>query len=276
MTRHLANDSFTDKCSLARCLVFIFSAIFSFVLVPAAQAQVRVVDSVPQSGRSGNQSTLSVSVQNDALSQMSSMQEEITLLRGMLEEQAHEIKQLKQLQLDNYIDLDRRLSNMRQSGQMIDGSTSVSQSLASSNVIHDSPSSTANIPPTVMLPDSASENDLYKAAYDLLNQKNFDGATAAFKEHLSRFPNGSFASNSHYWLGKIAMLRKDYSQAKEWFTKLIASFPSAPKVPDAQLDLGKVYFYMGDKTKSKALLNEVAAGSSDAAKLAKKFIADNF
>jgi tol-pal system protein YbgF len=126
------------------------------------------------------------------------------------------------------------------------------------------------------LPDSASESDVYKAAYDLLNQKDFDGSVAAFKEHLNRFPNGDFASNSHYWLGKIAMLKKDYPQAKSWFTELIANFPSAAKVPDAQLDLGKVYFLMGDKAKARSLLSEVAAGSNDAARLAQKFLSDNF
>ena len=73
-----------------------------------------------------------------------------------------------------------------------------------------------------------------------------------------------------------ATLKKDYPQAKTWFTELIANFPSAAKVPDAQLDLGKVYFLMGDKAKARSLLSEVAAGSTDAARLAQKFLSDNF
>ncbi len=240
-------------------------AVVLVAAAPVLQAQVRVVESSPQSTRSGvAQSGLPASAETDVYSQIRALQDEVTLLRGLLEEQTYELKQLKQLQLDNYMDLDRRLAGGLRP------------------VIDDS--SVDNSPPVAMtavssvskLPDSASESDVYKAAYDLLNQKDFDGAVAAFNEHLNRFPRGDFASNSHYWLGKVAMLKKDYPQAKSWFTDLIANFPSAAKVPDAQLDLGKVYFLMGDKAKAKSLLSEVAAGSTDAARLAQKFLSDNF
>lgn len=242
-------------------------AVALIATAPVLQAQVRVVESSSQSLRSGmTQSDLPVSAESDVYSQIRALQEEVALLRGLLEEQSYELKQLKQLQLDNYIDLDRRLSG---------GTSSVGDT-----VTERSPSA-ESIPVTraasgSRLPDSASESDVYKAAYDLLNQKDFDGAIAAFKEHLNRFPNGDFASNSHYWLGKIAMLKKDYPQAKSWFTELIANFPAAAKVPDAQLDLGKVYFLMGDKAKAKSLLSEVSSGTTDAARLAQKFLTDNF
>jgi tol-pal system protein YbgF len=234
---------------------------------PVLQAQVRVIESSPQSLRSGvAQSDLPASAESDVYSQIRALQEEVTLLRGLLEEQSYELKQLKQLQLDNYMDLDRRLSG---------GARPVS-SAATEDMSPAVATPTADTVSGPHLPDSASESDVYKAAYDLLNQKDFDGSVAAFKEHLDRFPSGDFASNSHYWLGKIAMLKKDYPQAKGWFTELIANFPSAAKVPDAQLDLGKVYFLMGDKAKAKSLLSEVAAGSTDAARLAQKFLSDNF
>ncbi|MCE3251609.1 MAG: hypothetical protein K0Q67_619 [Cellvibrio sp.] len=234
---------------------------------PVLQAQVRVVESSPQSVRSGvAQSDLPASAESDVYSQIRALQEEVTLLRGLLEEQSYELKQLKQLQLDNYMDLDRRLSG---GARPVPSAAEVSEI----SPIATAPSATAT---ESQLPDSASESDVYKSAYDLLNQKDFDGAVVAFKEHLDRFPGGDFASNSHYWLGKIAMLKKDYPQAKSWFTELIANFPGAAKVPDAQLDLGKVYFLMGDKVKAKSLLSEVAAGSTDAARLAQKFLSDNF
>jgi tol-pal system protein YbgF len=226
---------------------------------PVLQAQVRVVESSPQGFGSGvAQPNMPASAESDVYSQIRSLQEEIATLRGLVEEQAYELKQLKQLQLDNYIDLDRRISGGSQS--------------AASN-----PSDEPLVSPSAsVVDDNASEADVYKAAYDLLNQKDFTGAESAFKDHLTRFPSGDFASNSHYWLGKIAMLKKDYPQAKSWFTDLIANFPSAAKVPDAQLDLGKVYFLMGDKVKAKSLLSQLAAGNTDAARLASKFISDNF
>lgn len=236
---------------------------------PVLQAQVRVVESTPQSARSGVvQSGVPASAETDVYSQIRVLQDEVTLLRGMLEEQTYELKQLKQLQLDNYMDLDRRLAG---------GSIrNVAEDTKSKDLVSPSIPPEINTASRSQLLDSASESDFYKAAYDLLNQKDFDGAVVAFKEHLNRFPSGDFASNSHYWLGKVAMLKKDYPEAKTWFTELIANFPATAKVPDAQLDLGKVYFLMEEKAKSKALLSEVAAGNTDAARLAQKFLADNF
>ncbi|MEN0037181.1 MAG: tol-pal system protein YbgF [Cellvibrio sp.] len=241
-------------------------AVVLVVAAPVLQAQVRVVESSPQGVRSGvAQTGLPASAQSDVYSQINALQEEVANLRGLLEEQSHELKQLKQLQLDNYIDLDRRLSGGAHAAQSRSTVEDIPASIVPSNTVSSS-----------QLPASASESDVYKNAYDLLNQKDFDGAVAAFQEHLTRFPNGDFASNSHYWLGKIAMLKKDYPQAKNWFSQLTTNFPSAAKVPDAKLDLGKVYFMTGDKAKAESLLNEVAAGSSDAARLAQKFLADNF
>src|SRR6188474_3116200 len=157
-------------------------AVVLIASAPVLQAQVRVVESSPQGARSGvAQSDLPASAESDVYSQIHALQEEVALLRGLLEEQSYELKQLKQLQLDNYMELDRRLSggwrpvtNTANAGDA--PVAAVSKVVASGAGSH--------------LPDTASESDVYKAAYDLLNQKDFDGAVVAFREHLDRFPSG--------------------------------------------------------------------------------------
>lgn len=233
---------------------------------PVLQAQVRVVESSPQSFGSGvAQSQIPASAESDVYSQIRALQDEVASLRGLVEEQAYELKQLKQLQLDNYMDLDRRLT-----GGAVPAVSAQTNSSDESVVSPKQKSSVSRVSET------ASENDVYKAAYDLLNMRDYDASAVAFNDHLERFPNGEFASNSHYWLGKLAMRKNDYPQAKSWFGKLITNFPDAAKVPDAQLDLGKVYFFMGEKSKAKAVLTEVANGNTDAARLAQKFLNENF
>ncbi len=239
------------------------------VAAPVSQAQVRVVESTPQSYSPGvAQPSFNTPVEQDVYSQIRALQEEVANLRGLIEEQAHEIKQLKQLQLDNYMELDRRLSG---AGSAADAVVPV----VSDPVVSDEVSSVAPVA-VPQAANSVDEADLYKTAYDLLNNRKYDEAVAAFKSHLQQYPTGSYAANSHYWLGKVAMLKRDYPQAKTWFSKLIQNFPSSPKVPDAKLDLGRVYFFMGDKVSAKATLSEVAAGNSDAARLAQKFLSENF
>jgi len=235
------------------------------VAAPVSQAQVRVVDSKPQSSGSGvAQPAYATPVEPDVYSQIRALQDEVANLRGLIEEQAHEIKQLKQLQLDNYMELDRRLSS----------GASAAEVSSSPLVAEEASSLTPIAVPQVA--NSADEADLYKAAYDLLNERKYDEAVAAFNQHLALFPSGSYAPNSQYWLGKVAMLKRDYPQAKAWFIRLINDFPSSPKAPDAKLDLGRVYFFMGDKVSAKKVLTDVASGTTDAAKLAQKFLKENF
>jgi tol-pal system protein YbgF len=226
-------------------------------------AQVRVVESSPRgvnSGAAQNQSAESVS--SDVYSQIRALQEEISDLRGLLEEQSHEINKLKQLQLDNYMELDRRLS----SGHIVD-QPSAGSSSSVANILPD---------PVAEVEDTRSEKEVYTAAYDLLNQRDYDAATQEFQYYLNRFPQGQFASNSCYWLGKIANQNGDLEKSKTWFSKLISDYPDASKVPDAKYDLGRVYFNLGEKIKAKAIMQDVAGGSSDASRLAKKFLRDNF
>jgi tol-pal system protein YbgF len=236
----------------------------SILLTAPVMAQVRVVESVPRVSPGVSQPQYSESVSPDIYSQIRSLQDEIANLRGLIEEQTYELNKLKQLQLDNYMELDRRLSSG--SRAQIDDSP-----LPAAPLI-DTPVDSYSLP----VEDSRSEKEIYTAAYDLLNQRDYDAATNEFKNYLGRFPTGQYASNSCYWLGKIANQNRDYEQAKSWFAKLISDFPDTAKVPDAKYDLGRVYFNMGDKVKAKAIMQDVAGGSSDAARLAKKFLRDNF
>lgn len=234
----------------------------SVLLTAPVMAQVRVVESTPRVSPGVSQTQYSELGSPDVYSQIRSLQDEIASLRGLIEEQAYELNKLKQLQLDNYMELDRRLSG------------------GSRPQIADSPLPAAPIVDTpvdsYLVEDSRSEKEIYTAAYDLLNQRDYEAATNEFKNYLSRFPAGQYASNSCYWLGKIANQNGDYEQAKSWFAKLISDFPGTAKVPDAKYDLGRVYFNLGDKVKAKAIMQDVADGSSDAARLAKKFLRDNF
>lgn len=238
------------------------SAVVVLASVQVVQAQVRVVDSTPQSVRSGAvryQDT--VQQRTEAYDQLQSLQNEVQELRGLVEEQAHQISILKQQQLDNYMDLDKRVSGM----------SSTKSAAPSSDSTLD-----ATSPVAAPDPASMSEADEYKAAYDLLRNKQVDESLVAFKSYLNKYPQGEFAGNAAYWSGKIFVLKAQYPQAKDWFAKLLQNYPDSPKAPDAKFELGKTYFLLGDKKKSKATLEECALGTGESARLAKQYLKDNF
>lgn len=247
-----------------------------------SEAQVRVVESTTQSQGSGlvSQPVLDSAIENDVYSQIRALQDEISTLRGMLEEQSYELKQLKQLQIDSYMDIDRRLSGVSGNSPAVTSTqTPTTSSSAPSEPVSQSVSSNLTTSTSAAVPaavNSADESELYSVAYDLLQQRQFEQAAIAFKAHLTNFPSGKYASNSYYWLGKISMQQRDYEDAKNWFSDLIATFPNSQKVPDAQLDLGRVYFFLGDKAKSQEILSALSGHSSNAGQIARKFLSDNF
>lgn len=236
------------------------------VAVPVVEAQVRVIDSSPQSVRSGvvrQQET--IDQKTETYNQLQSLMQEIAELRGQVEQQGHEIARLKQLQLDNYVDLDRRVASLT-------GGVKANPADSESPVDTEVPAA-ENAP---VIASGASEADEYKAAYDLLRARQVDDSLVAFKNYLKKYPNGEFSANSCYWLGEIYLLKNQLPQAREWFSKLLQDYPDSNKVPDAKFKLGKVYHLMGDKKRAKPLLDEAAAGIGDSARLAKQYLKDNF
>ncbi len=240
-------------------------ALLCCIAVPAVEAQVRVVDSSPQSVRSGvNRQQETIDQKTESYNQIQSLQQEISELRALVEEQGHQISRLKQLQLDNYVDLDRRVS-------LVSGNSSAKEQ--NNDVSIDSATAADAQPPA---DNGLSEADEYKAAYDLLRQRQVDQSLVAFKDYLKKYPNGEFSANSCYWLGEIFLLKNQLPQARDWFAKLLQDFPESNKVPDATFKLGKVYHLMGDKKRAKPLLDTAATGLGDAARLAKQYLKDNF
>lgn len=248
-------------------------AVVLFTLATSSQAQVRVVESSPQSNRSGV-GTLPVEAagaQTDIFSEIQALKFEIANLRGLVEEQAYELSRLKQLQMDGYVDLDQRISALggqAPSSQVAAGNTPPPAAVASSSV--------ASAVQVVLPPANASDAEVYTAAYDLLRQREYDAAIVSLKDYLDRFPSGSYAGNSFYWLGEIYLLKESLSEAEDWFARLLENFPNDRKVPDAQFKLGKVYHLQGKDGQARTILNQAASGNSDAARLARQYLQDNF
>ena len=242
-------------------------ALLCCIAVSAVEAQVRVVDSSPQSVRSGaNRQQETIEQKTESYNQVQSLLQEVSELRALVEEQGHELSRLKQLQLDNYVDLDKRVSSL--SG----GSAPRPQSKETDSAIDEQTALDASAP----VDSGVSEADEYKDAYDLLRQRQVDQSLIAFKEYLKKYPSGEFSANSCYWLGEISLLKNQLPQARDWFSKLLQDFPESNKVPDAKFKLGKVYHLMGDKKRAKPLLDDAAKGLGDSARLAKQYLQDNF
>lgn len=192
-------------------------------------------------------------------SQLQQLQQEVRELRGQLEQQQNELDQLKQEQKDNYMDVDRRLSEL---------ATQKPAAAASIGTAPGATSGTSSFP--------LNEKDSYDQAYRLLDQGKRDEAVLALRKHILLYPQGELTPNAYYWLGQAYVLQDQLPDAEEQFTILIKQYPQHHKTMDAKFALGKVYFLQGKKAAAKKLIQEAAQSNSSTAPVAQKYLQDNF
>lgn len=250
----------------------VFTAATLVVAAFSVSAQVEIVDRPINSPSSSTKSSAPDNSGNANVAelyyQFQVLQQEVQQLRGMVEEQNHQIKKLKQQRLDDYLDLDRRLSAAG-SGTDSTGGSSSTVSAPSGGI------STGAKP--VSAASSADELKSYKVAINLLlKEQKHDEAIAALKQHLQDYPDGRYSANAQYWLGEIYLVKNDLSSAAQWFEQLLRDSPNHSKAPDAQFKLAKVYHMQGNNAAAKTLLQQVIATNSNAAQLAKDYLDGNF
>ncbi|MGI9283157.1 MAG: tol-pal system protein YbgF [Endozoicomonas sp.] len=225
------------------------------------QAQVPVVDSQP----SGSNDSVEVSqvqpqvesatVQPAAggtahlLNLVDELRQEIMTLRGQVEEQSYQIKQLQQENRDRYLDLDQRISRLGESS----GTAPVAAGSSKRSPV---------ILPAIGSKPSVSQSDTreeaaYQAAFSLIKDKRFDDAVVALNQLLKDYPKGQFSDNAQYWLGEVQMAQGKYKEAQGDFQALIDAYPDSPKVPDATYKLGRILDLQGEKAAAKKRLESV-------------------
>lgn len=225
-------------------------------------------DSVRSSAPS-NQASPASQNQAELHYQLQLLQEEVLQLRGQVEEQAHELKKLKQQRLDDYLDLDRRISELSRNG----AGTGALSSATPGGISADSDV------PADGTPAPEDELQSYRTAMEYIfteEKRSYSKATEALSQHLAQYPRGRYAANAQYWLGEIYLKENDLEKARQWFAQLLQDFPTHSKAPDAKFKLGKVYDMLGDKAQAKRLLEEVAQSGSNAAKLAQEYLDIHF
>jgi len=247
--------------------IFVAASLSTQAQVEVVESNNRLLESPQFSSTAPAVSSVASPVPNnqaDLFYQLQTLQQEVRQLRGLMEEQAYELKRLKQQRLDDYVNLDRRLSGSNS------GAVNSSEGVVSASNPETIPASQT----TAQAPD---EMQRYRTAIDLvLRKKDYVQAVTAFNQYLRDFPQGKYAPNCQYWLGEIYLLQSDLEQAREWFSRLVTDFPEHGKASDASFKLGTVYHKLGDLDQAKILLSKVASGDSNASRLANSYLSENF
>ncbi|MEZ8823260.1 tol-pal system protein YbgF [Vibrio amylolyticus] len=157
-------------------------------------------------------------VQLNMQQQIDDMSLEISELRGQLEKNSYDMQQMLQRQRELFIELDKVRGEIKTSEAPI--------------------SATDDTQPTGTYSANVDEQAAYQSAVDLvLKERDYAGAIVALKQFQVDFPDSSFSSNAHYWLGQLYFAKKQDKDAVESFAAVI-SYEDSNKRADALVKLG--------------------------------------
>jgi tol-pal system protein YbgF len=252
-----------------------FARVFNGVLM--ASLVLAIIVSVPAWAQDADHSVMA-----NLVIQVQELQDEVRNLRGQLEEQTRELENLKRRQRDQYLDLDQRLSDVRNSQPVTTGGLSATAATADqgSAVIpptEDSPEVRAPLatPSTVTgieqplaqsqtpAATAAEEKAAYNLAFQALKDLRYADAAEKFQSFLESYPNSEYSDNAQYWLGESYYVTRNYDIALTAFQELMDRYPESPKVPDALLKMGYTYYELKQWDSARAALTQVQESYPD-------------
>ena len=290
------------KTSIARNSFVVLSIGLALASISAlAQNPAPVVDlSTANSSPAKSVKEPSTTV-GDRYYQSQMLQNEVRELRGMVEQLSYELQRVKQRQMDDYLDIDRRLSAAISGAVAVEPSTDIEgqarPTVTGEQLLEPAAEGVATASTTIQtgqaavpaIPESASQaikdpvvnseeiaENYAQASNLLLKQRDFKGAVLAFKQHVIDYPNSPYIANAYYWLGEIYLLQGQDELARQAFTLVVERHPSHSKALDANFKLGKIYHQLGEIERARLLLESAAKGAGGAANKARSYLENNF
>jgi tol-pal system protein YbgF len=302
------NSTFILKNTQALIMALIFSVftstVYSRTLVfqsaseksqtkELSQKQVAPTESLSTSSEVSHASVSSAN--SELFFMIEQLQQEVNSLRGLLEEQGHELRMLKQSSKDRYLDLDTRVLEVT---KRINSSTVSSinqpptiesalsaQDLSKTPVIssHTTPAKQNQVKKIIAAEAAGdiskereptkAETDDYQKAYSFIKNKQFDDSILALFEYTENYPDSPLLPNVYYWLGEVYLATSKFEQAKTSFLLVVSAYPNSQKVSDSLYKLAVTVDALGDKALARQYINDVQSRypDSSAAKLARAY-----
>jgi tol-pal system protein YbgF len=224
----------------------------------------------------------------DLVNQISSLQSQVQMLQGKVEELQHALDQASQRNRDQYVDLDSRLGRIegRAPGDAAPASGAAAAAAAASQQPPDielgSPSTgstldaapaapmagnlteadRAALPPDAaaapaMPGDPATESATYAEAFQALKDGRYAESARRFQSFIDSYPDGTLTGNAYYWLGESYYVTQNYEIAEQSFQTLLQRYPDSQKAADALLKTGYAQYELKQWDRAEATLNKV-------------------
>ena len=180
--------------------------------------------------------------------QLEALQQEVSMLRDMLEEKDYQLDMITQRQRSLYSDMDRRLNSLE---------GGASRTIVAAPVPPPGSSSAALTSSAVAAGDDKDGTQQYTAAFDLLKEGQYSKSITSFESFLANYPDSKYTDNAQYWLGEANYVSRQYKTALDAFQTLIAKYPESTKIPGARLKIGYTYYELKNWSAAKDALMQV-------------------
>jgi tol-pal system protein YbgF len=230
--------------------------------------------SAPVVAQSGNNQAMV-----DLVIQVQQLQDEVRMLRGMLEDQTLELENLGNRQRDQYLDLDQRITELRSgSADPIVTAGAATTAGALDTTGNAAPAIREDVPdvrPALTTPSSVTgiatpdtqarqvaaspENEKadYDRAFQSLKDLKYADAAEQFLTFVNVYPASDYADNAQYWLGESYYVTRNYDIALEAFQTLLSQYPTSPKIADGLLKIGYTHYELKQWDQARAALTQV-------------------
>lgn len=194
---------------------------------------------------------------------------EIRDLRGTIQQQTYEIREIKNDLEMSKSDMNLRLDSLERSRAAVPSSAQNITQIPSSDAYNapaasvEYPAQALTAPAPVEVPGgglSASTDNaaaVYENAFALLKNEQYESAGQEFQSFLGAYPSHVLSGNAKYWLGETYYVRGEYDQAARIFAEGYQQYPQSAKTPDNLLKLGLSLSAMGKTTDACTALKEL-------------------
>lgn len=221
----------------------VVTGIFAFASPVVAQAPVTDVSAGSLESRIATLERMVEArsgAQHNIQRQLDMMQQEVSELRGAVEEHSYKLEQILQRQRELYVEIDNRMQSLN------------------SPVEERMPSVADNNAGNGNTPVALGEDEAYDRAVNLiLREKRYDQAIPEFEAFLQQYPGSSYAANAHYWLGQLLFNKQQWSDSSEHFEKVVSDYPDSNKRADSLLKLGMIAQNQSNLAKARQLFEQV-------------------
>ncbi len=101
------------------------------------------------------------------------------------------------------------------------------------------------------------EQEAYIKAVEPLKERRFEEASVALTEFLARYPRSANADKAHFWLAETHYVNRDIPAALKEFQTVLKDYPKSSKVPGALLKIGYIQDDAKDPKAAQITLEEI-------------------